>query len=124
MAPNYLKQRSDTGSAVSLPQSNDQVAATVKGVIDHIRREGDAAVRQYSEKFDKWSPQSFKLSASEIEEIMSQVPQQVIRDIEQVQRNVRKFAEAQKNSLSELELEIEPGVFLGHKNVPIQNVGA
>ncbi|KAG9570650.1 histidinol dehydrogenase, partial [Aureobasidium melanogenum] len=124
MAPEYLKRRTDDDSAVSLPRSNDQVAATVKGVIDHIRREGDAAVRQYSEKFDKWSPQSFKLSASEIEDIMSQVPQQVIQDIEQVQRNVRKFAEAQKNSLSELELEIEPGVFLGHKNVPIQNVGA
>ena len=123
MAPTYLKQRTVDNDAVTSIQASDQVSQTVKGVIDHIRRDGDSAVRQYSEKFDKWSPQSFKLSDSDIEHIMSKVPDQVIKDIKKVQSNVRKFAEAQKNSLSELELEIEPGVFLGHKNVPIQNVG-
>ena len=81
-------------------------------------------MRQYSEKFEKWSPESFKLSASQIEEIISKVPEQAIADIIKVQSNVRRFAEAQKKSLTELEVEIEPGVFLGHKNVPIQNVGA
>ncbi|THW38442.1 histidinol dehydrogenase [Aureobasidium pullulans] len=124
MAPTYLKQRTVDNDAVTSIQASDQVSQTVKGVIDHIRRDGDSAVRQYSEKFDKWSPQSFKLSDADIEDIMSKVPDQVIKDIKKVQSNVRKFAEAQKNSLSELELEIEPGVFLGHKNVPIQNVGA
>lgn len=124
MAPTYLKQRTVDNDAVTSIQASDQVSQTVKGVIDYIRRDGDSAVRQYSEKYDKWSPQSFKLSDSDIEDIMSKVPDQVIKDIKKVQSNVRKFAEAQKNSLSELELEIEPGVFLGHKNVPIQNVGA
>lgn len=124
MAPTYLKNRAIKGDAVSTIQSNDHVSQIVKGVIDHIRHDGDTAVRHYSEKFDKWSPPSFKLSQSDIDEILSQVPDQVIKDIKTVQANVRKFAEAQKNSLSELELEIEPGVFLGHKNVPIQNVGA
>lgn len=123
MAPVYLKQRMAEGQATSAPQSNDHISQVVKGVIDHIRREGDAAVHQYSEKFDKWSPASFKLSQSDIKEIMSHVSDQTIEDIKKVQSNVRKFAEAQKSSLSELEIEIEPGVFLGHKNVPIQNVG-
>lgn len=124
MAPTYLKQRPVDTASVTGVQSNDQVSQTVKGVIAHIRSEGDAAVRQYSEKFDKWSPQSFKLSLPEIQDIISQVPSQTIEDIKKVQSNVRKFAEAQKKTMTELELEIEPGVFLGHKNVPIQNVGA
>lgn len=124
MAPRYLKQKSSNANSVTTIQPSEQVSQTVKSVIDQIRREGDAAVRQYSEKFDKWSPESFKLSASQIEEIISKVPEQAIADIKKVQSNVRRFAEAQKKSLTELEVEIEPGVFLGHKNVPIQNVGA
>ena len=124
MAARYLKQKSSNASSATTIQPSEQVSQTVKSVIDQIRREGDAAVRQYSEKFDKWSPESFKLSASQIEEIISKVPEQAIADIIKVQSNVRRFAEAQKKSLTELEVEIEPGVFLGHKNVPIQNVGA
>lgn len=95
----------------------------VKDVIDTIRAEGDAAVRQYSEKFDKWSPESFKLSRKQIEEIMASVDPQTIADIKEVQGNVRTFAEAQRASLKEFELEIQPGVFLGQKNNPISSVG-
>ena len=124
MAPRYLKQKSTNATSVTSIQPSEQVSQTVKSVIDHIRREGDAAVRQYSEKFDKWSPQSFKLSASQIQDIISKVPAQAIADIKKVQSNVRRFAEAQKKTMTELEVEIEPGIFLGHKNVPIQNVGA
>ena len=129
MAPRYLKRKIDS-SSIGKPDSKTipsapavDVPGIVRGVIDDIRRNGDAAVRLYSEKFDKWSPPSFKLSQAEIDEIIATVPEQIIEDIKQVQSNVRKFAEAQKASFSEVEIETEPGVILGHKNIPVQNVG-
>ncbi len=121
----YLKTRKDSkqtnGTAKSKPALD--VSAIVKGVIDDIRAEGDAAVRRYSEKFDKWSPKSFQLSEQEIKDIIATVPEQTVKDIIEVQKNVRKFAQAQLASLKELEMEIQPGVFLGHKNIPIASVG-
>jgi len=101
----------------------DAVSTVVKGVIDNIRSQGDVAVRQYSEKFDKWSPASFKLSKEEIEEILLTVPEQTKKDIKEVQANIREFAIAQRNSLKDFELEIQPGVFLGQKANPITAVG-
>lgn len=126
MAPTYLK-RKDTlqnggGDAVG-PKTNEGVATIVKNVIDDIRINGDSAVRSYSERFDKWGPKSFKLSQQDIENVISKVDPQIIEDIKTVQANVRRFAEAQKDSLKEFELEISPGVFLGQKNNPIKNVG-
>jgi len=100
------------------------VSSIVKGVIDDVRANGDNAVRKYSEKFDRWSPPSFKLSQEDIKKIIAEVPEQTIKDIKQVQSNVRTFAEAQRNSIKDFELEIRPGVFLGQKNVPINSVGA
>jgi sulfopropanediol 3-dehydrogenase len=96
----------------------------VKGVIDDIRARGDAAVREYSQKFDGWSPEEFRLSAEEISRIVAGVPAAVIHDIETVQANVRGFAEAQKACLTELEIETAPGVRLGHKHIPVDAVGA
>ncbi|MFJ4621127.1 histidinol dehydrogenase [Streptomyces sp. NPDC088812] len=104
--------------------SLDQVSATVSGVIADIRERGDHAVRAYSEKFDGWSPESFRLSSEQIEEIVASVPQQVIDDIHAVQANVRAFAEAQLNSMGEFEIETLPGVRLGQKHVPVQAAGA
>ena len=100
------------------------VATVVKGVITDVRQSGDAAVRKYSQKFDQWSPSAFKLSQIDIQNAISACPEQTIKDIKEVQTNVRTFAEAQKASLQEFELEIQPGVFLGQKNVPINTVGA
>ncbi|KAJ5443438.1 uncharacterized protein N7458_007310 [Penicillium daleae] len=116
-----LKQpnRSNAG-----PASTVDTSAIVRGVINDIRANGDRAVRTYSEKFDKWSPESFKLSPDEIQQIISTVPQQIIDDIKQVQENVRTFALAQRASLKDFELEIRPGVHLGQKNIPINSVGA
>lgn len=123
MAPTYLKRKQvHEGGAGIKP--DEGVATIVKGVIDDIRTNGDAAVRSYSERFDKWTPKSFKLSADDIAATLKQVPEQTIKDIQEVQRNVRRFAEAQKDSLKEFELEIQPGVFLGQKNNPIESVGA
>lgn len=122
MMPNYLK----TGSPnIAAPSSiaPTSVPSVVSSVIEDIRKNGDSAVRSYSEKFDKWSPPSFKLSPDEIKDIISSLPEQVIKDIKEVQWNVRTFSQAQKESLKEFELEIHPGVFLGQKNMPINSVG-
>ncbi|KAL9943673.1 hypothetical protein D7B24_007254 [Verticillium nonalfalfae] len=119
--PNYIKsaQRTSAGFAASSPE----VATLVSNVISEIRTQGDAAVRKYSAKFDSWDRPSFKLSQKEIDEAIAQVSPQVISDIKEVQENVRKFALAQLASLTEFELEIQPGVFLGQKNNPINRVG-
>lgn len=101
-----------------------EVRSTVEGVIADIRKRGDAAVREYSEKFDNWSPENFRLSEAELVEIIAQVPDQVIADIEFVQSQVRTMAERQMASLTDFEMETLPGVFLGQKNVPITAVGA
>ncbi|KAH6876528.1 histidinol dehydrogenase [Thelonectria olida] len=122
MPRTYLKKAVPVETPAS--GSGADVPSIVKGVIDTIRSEGDAAVRRYSEKFDKWSPPSYKLSPSEIQDVIAQVPDQIIEDIKQVQANVRKFAIAQKESLKEFELEMAPGVVLGQKNNPIDSVGA
>ena len=122
MAPRYLKEPAKEAATPNQPSNN--VASIVKDVIDTIRKEGDSAVRTYSEKFDKWSPTSFKLSPSDVQDALKQVPEQTIKDIIEVQANVRKFAEAQKASLKDIEIEIQPGVFLGHTNKPIESVGA
>ena len=121
MTQRYLKE------AVPAAQvANDlaEVRETVTGVIADIREQGDAAVREYSVKFDHWSPDSFRLSAEQIEAIIATVPQQVIDDIVFVQAQVRRFAEAQLASLGEVEIETLPGVFLGHRHVPVAAAGA
>jgi histidinol dehydrogenase len=122
MAPKYLK--TGLATAANAPRINVDVHAVVKDVIDSVRNQGDAAVRTYSERFDKWTPPSFKLSQAEIESAMSAVSQQTIEDIKQVQHNVRTFAQAQRESIRDFELEIAPGVHLGQKNNPIDAVGA
>src|SRR6202034_3050653 len=81
-------------------------------------------VRSYSIKFDKWEPKSFKLSATEIDAILASVDPQTIQDIKTVQANVRRFAQAQRESIHDFEIESEPGVFLGQKNIPIERIGA
>jgi histidinol dehydrogenase len=104
--------------------SNQKVTQIVQGVIQDIRQNGDKAVRTYSEKFDKWSPQSFRLTDAEVQTCIARVPSQTIKDIKAAQENVRKFAEAQRATIHDLEVEIQPGVILGHRNNPINRVGA
>jgi sulfopropanediol 3-dehydrogenase len=100
------------------------VTDTVRAVIADVRARGDAAVREYSERFDGWSPASFQLSAEEIDKIVSSVPATVLADIEAVQARVRRFAQYQLESLRDFEVETEPGVRLGQKNIPVRSVGA
>lgn len=118
----YLKQPApQVNGASEKPSFN--VAKIVEDVIADVTANGDAAVRQYSEKFDKWSPPSFRLSSEDIKSIIAKVDAQTIKDIEQVQSNVRVFAQAQLASMKEFEIETQPGVFLGQKNNPIEIVG-
>lgn len=100
------------------------VRETVSAVIADVRERGDEAVREYSEKFDNWSPSSFRLSAEDIDRIVATVPSQAIDDIKAVQARVRAFAQRQKDSLQDFEVETEPGVLLGQKNIPVRAAGA
>lgn len=100
------------------------VRGIVEGVIADIRSRGDVAVREYSEKFDKWSPEQFRLDEQAIDEAMRSLPTQTIDDIKTVQANVRTFAEHQLASLKDFEVETMPGVFLGQKNIPVSAAGA
>jgi sulfopropanediol 3-dehydrogenase len=111
-------------SGVAAPGDDDGVRDTVRGIIADVRERGDVAVREYSERFDRWSPASFRLSDERIAEIVATVPEQVIDDIRFVQSQVRRFAEAQRASLGEFEIETLPGVRLGQRNIPIQAAGA
>ena len=113
-------------SAVPTPAgtTSPEVTATVSGIIADIRQRGDAAVREYSERFDRWSPPSFRLDADDVERIIDTVPAGTIADIETVQANVRRFAQAQRDSLVDFEIETAPGVHLGQKHLPISATGA
>ena len=116
--------KSATDQSVSPGASALPVQRTVTDVIADVRRRGDQAVREYSEKFDSWSPADFLLSASNIERIIDSVPQTVIDDILTVQDNVRQFAQYQRDSLLDFEVETMPGVRLGQKNIPVRASGA
>jgi sulfopropanediol 3-dehydrogenase len=119
--PRYLKS-ARTKSFVDTAQ--DEVQTAVRTVIADIRDRGEAAVRDYSEKFDRWTPASFRLSQEQISEIIATLPQQVLDDITFVQHQVRHFAQIQRDSLRDVEVETLPGVFLGQKNLPVQASGA
>jgi len=116
----YLKQ-GKTEEEIALNDS--EVSIIVNNTIKQIEKHGDSAVRELSQKFDKWSPESFKLSNEQIQDIISRVPEQTISDIKFAQSNVRKFAEEQRKSILDIEVETLPGVILGHKNIPVTSVG-
>lgn len=116
----YLKR----GASVEETESAaTKVRETVEEIIARIKKDGDAAVRHYSETFDKFSPESFRLSEADIQACMDSLDPQTIDDIKFAQTQIRTFAEAQKAALQDVEIETIPGVRLGHKNVPIENVG-
>jgi sulfopropanediol 3-dehydrogenase len=121
MSSEVLKAAVPVGHSES---DRGSVGAVVTSVIADIRDRGDVAVREYSQKFDSWSPHSFRMSDEEIKRIVDMLPQQVIDDIQTVQANVRRFAAAQRDSLSDVEIETLPGVRLGQKHLPIGAAGA
>jgi sulfopropanediol 3-dehydrogenase len=105
-------------------KSDPQVVETVGAVLDDIRTHGDSAVRKYSEQFDKWTPESFRLNEDQVAAIISDLPTTVIDDLRFVQSQVRNFAQAQRASMLNVEIETLPGVRLGHKHIPVAASGA
>jgi sulfopropanediol 3-dehydrogenase len=110
-------------SQAAAQDADAKVRATVEQIIADISARGDAAVRDLSAKFDNWSPPNFRLSPTEIEEIIASLPSQVIADIQFAQAQVRNFAQRQREALRDIEVETLPGVILGHKNIPVNSVG-
>lgn len=106
-----------------IQKDDAKVSEIVRSTIQDIEENGDKAIRNLSEKFDKWSPESFRLSDEQIKEICDSIPEQTVKDIEFAQNNIRKFAEIQLASLNDVEEEVMPGVILGHKNIPVNSVG-
>jgi sulfopropanediol 3-dehydrogenase len=110
-------------SAETKAENSAQVRKTVEAILADIAALGEAAVREYSEKFDKWSPASFRLSEKEIAECIRALPKQVVDDIRFAQDQIRNFALKQRAALQDVEVETIPGVVLGHKNIPVNSVG-
>jgi sulfopropanediol 3-dehydrogenase len=100
-----------------------KVRALVEEMLENVTQNGNSAVREYSSKLDKWSPESFRVTSEEAEAIMASLPQQVIDDIKFAQTQIRNFAQIQRESIKDVEVETLPGVILGHKNIPVNSVG-
>jgi sulfopropanediol 3-dehydrogenase len=116
----YLKQRTNQDESQAADQ---QLKDSVESILNDIRQRGESAVRELSQRFDHWSPPSFRLSQEEIQAIIDSLPQQTIDDIRFAQAQVRNFAQAQRQTLRDLEVETLPGVILGQKNIPVNSVG-
>lgn len=120
MAITYLKT---ARSAEARADDDAKTRAIVESTLKQIETGGDAAVRELSEKFDNYSPTSFKLSQDEIDTLIASLTDRELADIKFAQENVRQFAQAQRDSMLDIEVEPMPGVILGHKNIPVQSVG-
>lgn len=105
-------------------EHDDGTATVVSRMLIDLEKNGMDAVRRYSKQFDEWEPEHFQLRETEIREAISQVSKQAIEDTDYCQGNVRRFAQAQLETLLPLEREVRPGVILGHKHIPVESVGS
>ncbi|MCA3442415.1 MAG: histidinol dehydrogenase [Rhodobacter sp.] len=120
MAIHHLK----SGKPAEARADDDAVVrVTVEGILKDIETRGDAAVRELSQKFDGYAAPSFRLTPSEIEAAMQKVAARDMEDIRFAQVQIRRFAEAQRAGMTDIEVETMPGVVLGHRNIPVQSVG-
>lgn len=110
-------------SAAAKAANSLQVRQAVEAILDDIATHGEIAMRRYSEKFDNWSPPSFRLSESQIGDCLGTLTGQVLADIRFAQAQIRNFALVQRDALRDVEVETLPGVVLGHKNIPVNSVG-
>lgn len=120
MAVRYLKQGQLQHEAQALEQS---VRETVARIIDDVQSRGDDAVRDWSVKFDGWAPEQFELSGAEVQRAIASLTPQEIKDIEFAQAQIRQFAQLQRETMRDLEVQTLPGVILGHKHIPVSRVG-
>ena len=116
----YLKRSID---AAEKDAADVKVRQVVEGLLADIETRGDDAVREMSIKFDKWDRADYRLTDKEIKACMSELPQRAIDDIKFAQEQVRNFAEHQKASMKDIEVETLPGIVLGHKHLPVNSVG-
>ncbi|MFC4174010.1 histidinol dehydrogenase [Microvirga sp. GCM10011540] len=116
----WLKRGRD---AEAIAEDDAKIRATVEGILDDIARRGDAAVRELSAKFDRWDRSDYRLTDQEIRDCLSELSQRNLDDIRFAQEQVRNFAEHQRASMKDMEVETLPGVILGHKNIPVNSVG-
>ncbi|MGB3690262.1 MAG: histidinol dehydrogenase [Jannaschia helgolandensis] len=119
MAQHFKTSKSATDRAAD----DAKVRTEVEEILADIERRGDAAVRDLSAMFDSYSPESFRLTLDQIENLMGELSQRQLADIRFAQEQVRNFAQAQRDSLQDIEVETMPGVILGHRNIPVQSVG-
>jgi sulfopropanediol 3-dehydrogenase len=118
--PRYLKRGMD---ASEIKAADARVRETVEQILAEIEARGDAAVRDLSQKFDNWAPASFRLTEQEIERAVGQVGKRDLDDIRFAQAQVRNFAQKQRDSMQDLEVETLPGVILGHRHIPVNAIG-
>jgi len=117
-------QRIKSGKPEQARAEDDaKVRSTVEGILEDIAARGDAAVLEISQRFDNYAPASFRLTPSEIEAAMQQVPERDMEDIRFAQDQIRRFAQAQRATMTDVEVETLPGVILGHRTIPVQSVG-
>ena len=116
----YLKHGIDAETKL---QTDSKVRETVESILADLEARGDEAVREYSEKFDNWSPDSYRLSRAEIDLCYDQLTEEEKGDIRFAQEQVRNFAQIQRDSMKDVEVETLPGVILGHKHIPVNAVG-
>jgi sulfopropanediol 3-dehydrogenase len=116
----HLKRGMDAGA---IKVVDARVRETVEAILTEIEARKDEAVRDLSKKFDNWSPANFRLTGPEIARAISQVAKRDLDDIKFAQAQVRNFAEKQRATLQDLEIETLPGVILGHKHIPVNSIG-
>jgi len=117
--PDYIKR-----PATQPQQDAPEVARTVDEMLRRIERDGIEAVREYSRRLDDWDPPSFRVGPQEIEAATAEVPTELREHIAFAQEQVRTFAEHQRQTLTDLEVETQPGVVLGHRHIPVGAVGS
>ena len=120
MTVRYIKRGKD---AAATAEADAVVRSTVESILQDIERRGDDAIRELSRKFDQWDPEDFRLSQADIEKAVKQLSPREIEDIRFAQRQIRGFAEIQRASMLDVEVETMPGVVLGHKHIPVDAVG-
>src|SRR5262245_29771971 len=116
----WLKRGMD---ASAIKAADAQVRQTVEEILADIDARKDAAVRDLSQKFDNWSPKDFRLTPAEIERAIGQVAKRDLDDIKFAQAQVRNFAQKQKDTMRDLEVETLPGIVLGHRHIPVNSIG-
>jgi sulfopropanediol 3-dehydrogenase len=116
----YLKRGKD---ATALAAADAKVRQTVEGILRDVIARGDDAVREFSRQFDQWDPASFTLSPDEIARAVARLSPREVEDIRFAQAQIRNFATIQRDSMRDVEVETRPGVVLGHKHIPVNNVG-